>query len=204
MVKVAVKTIVRVGRAATSVVGLAVVLALSVGVASSALAGTGVGATFNLGQTNTVNAVSKLVGSVAAPSLQIDNNAKVNATALELQAEAGKIPMKVDYQSKVALLNVDKLDGQDAGAFVAARTYVVDKDLPLLGGGSVVSEAVGCDAGDVALGGGHPNAAQATHVEASGLSLDPRAWQAVARNGSANANNALVATVRCADLPLLR
>ncbi len=43
MFKGTVKTMVRVGRAATSVVGLAVVLALSVGVASSALAGTGVG-----------------------------------------------------------------------------------------------------------------------------------------------------------------
>ncbi len=204
MFKGTVKTMVRVGRAATSVVGLAVVLALSVGVASSALAGTGVGATFNLGQTNMVNAVSKLVGSVAAPSLQVDNNsANANATALELQVESGKAPMKVNSQVKVALLNADKLDGQDAGAFMTARTYVVDKDIPLPGGGSV-SETVSCDAGDVALGGGHLNAAQATHVEASGPSLDPRAWQIVARNGSTNANNALVATVRCADLPPLR
>ena len=62
-----------------------------------------------------------------------------------------------------------------------------------------------CDAGDVALdSGGYLNAAQATHVEASGPSLDPRAWQIVARHGSANANNALVATVRCADVPPLR
>ena len=128
---------VRGGRAATSVVGLAAVLALSVGVASSALAGTGVGATFDLGQTNTVNAVSKLVGSVAVPSLQIDNNsANANAAALELQVEAGKAPMKVNSQTKVALLNADKIDGQDAGAFMAARTYVVDKDIPLPGAGA--------------------------------------------------------------------
>jgi hypothetical protein len=33
--------------------------------------------------------------------------------------------------------------------------------------------------------------------------LDPRAWQIIAQNGSTNANNALVATVRCADLPPL-
>ena len=71
---------------------------------------------------------------------------------------------------------------------MAARTYGVDKDVPLPGGGGV-SETVGCDAGDVALG-GHLNAAQATHVEASGPSLDPRAWQVVARNGSTDANNA--------------
>jgi len=122
-------------------------------VASSALAGTGVGATFNRGRTNPVNAVSKLVGSVAAPSLQIDNNsANTSATALELQVEAGKPPMKVNSQAKVAFLNADKIDGQDAGAFMAARTYVVDKDIPLPGGGSV-SKAVGCDAGDVPLRG---------------------------------------------------
>ena len=203
MFKEAVKTMLRVGRAATSVVGLAVVLALSVGVATSALAGTGVGATFNLGQTTTVNAVSKLVGSVAGPSLQIDSSStNANVTALELRVETGKARLKANSQTKVALLNVDKLDGQDAGAFMAARTYVVDKDNALPGGGSV-SETVSCDTGDVALG-GHRNAAQATHVEASGLSLDPGAWQLGARDGSANANNALVATVRCAAVPPLR
>ena len=75
---------------------------------------------------------------------------------------------------------------------------------PCRGGGSV-SGTVSCDAGDVALdGGGYLNAAQATHVEASGPSLDPRAWQIIAQNGSTNANNALVATVRCADVPPLQ
>ena len=57
-----------VGRATTFTVGLAVILALSVGLASTALAGTGVGARFQLGQTNTVNVITKLVGSVAGPS----------------------------------------------------------------------------------------------------------------------------------------
>ncbi len=57
-----------VGRATTFTVGLAVILALSVGLASTALAGTGVEARFQLGQTNTVNAITKLVGSVVGPS----------------------------------------------------------------------------------------------------------------------------------------
>ena len=198
------KKVMLVGKATTFMVGLAVILALTVGLASSAIAGTGVGATFNLGKTNTVNAITKLAGSVVGPSLTIDNNSTgAAATALDLQVEAGKAPMKVNSQTKVALLNADKIDGQEAGAFMAARTYVVDEDIPLPGGGSV-SETVSCDAGDVALGGGHLNAAQATHVEASGPSLDPGAWQIVALNGSANSNNALVATVRCADLPPLR
>jgi hypothetical protein len=59
-----------------------------------------------------VNAASKLLGAMACHLLQIDNNCtNVNATALELQVEAGKAPMKVNPQTKVALLNADKLDG---------------------------------------------------------------------------------------------
>jgi hypothetical protein len=74
---------------------------------------------------------------VAGPSLQIDNSStNANATALDLQVEAGKAPMKVNSQTKVVLLNADKLDGQDAGAFMAARTYVVDKDVPCRGVGA--------------------------------------------------------------------
>ena len=56
-------------RTTTTVVGLAIMLALVFGVATTALAGTGVGARFDLGKTNTVNAVTRLVGSVAGPSL---------------------------------------------------------------------------------------------------------------------------------------
>ena len=59
----------RLGRSTATMMGLAMLLALSVGLASTALAGTGIGARFDLGKTNTVNAVSKLVGNVAGPSL---------------------------------------------------------------------------------------------------------------------------------------
>jgi hypothetical protein len=112
MVKSVARKVMWVGRATTFMVGLAVVLALSVGLASSALAGTGVGATFNLGKTNTVSAINKLVGSVAGPSLLIDNNSTdTGATALELQVEAGKAPMKVNSATQVANLNADQVDG---------------------------------------------------------------------------------------------
>src|SRR5918998_5613831 len=101
-------------RGTSVVVGLAVMLALVVGVASTALAGTGVGARLDLGVTNTVGQITKLVGSVAGPSLQIDNNStNAPATALDLQVEPGKAPMKVNSDGQVANLNADKLDGQD-------------------------------------------------------------------------------------------
>src|SRR4028119_455318 len=110
------KKVALVGRTASTVFGVALVLALVFGVATTALAGTGVGARFQLGQTNTVNAVTKLVGSVAGPSLQIDNNStNANATALDLQVEAGKAPMKVNSDAQVANLNSDKRDGKSAG-----------------------------------------------------------------------------------------
>jgi hypothetical protein len=118
-----------VGRATVFVVGLAVIVALTVGLATTALAGTGVGARFQLGQTNTVNAITKLVGSVAGPSLQIDNNStNANATALDLQVEAGKAPMKVNSDTNVANLNADKLDGLDSGAFLGANGTAANAD----------------------------------------------------------------------------
>src|SRR3712207_2898074 len=116
MLKSAAKKVMWVGKATVFVVGLAVALALTVGVASTALAGTGVGARFDLGKTNTVNAVSKLVGSVAGPSLQIDNNSQnAAATALDLKVETGRPPMRVDSQARVDNLNADRLDGFDSG-----------------------------------------------------------------------------------------
>ncbi len=112
-------------RATTTIVGLAIMLALVFGVATTALAGTGIGATFNLGQANTVNAISKLVGSVAGPSLQIDNNStNANATALDLQVEAGKAPMKVSATAgKATNLNADKVDGKDANQLVRVASF---------------------------------------------------------------------------------
>jgi hypothetical protein len=102
-----------VGRTACMVFGLALVMALLFGVATTALAGTGVGARFQLGQTNTVNAVSRLVGSVAGPSLQIDNNSTdASATALNLQVEPGRAPLTVDPAAgKATNLNADRIDG---------------------------------------------------------------------------------------------
>jgi hypothetical protein len=77
-----------------SLVGLAIILAFAVGLASAALAGTGVGARLDLGKTNAVNAVTRLVGNVAGLSVQIDNNSiGSGATALSLNVEPGRAPL---------------------------------------------------------------------------------------------------------------
>jgi hypothetical protein len=173
------------GRGTATMMGVTVMLALTVGLASTALAGTGVGAPFNLGKTNAVNAVSKLVGSVAGPSLTIDNNSTgTGATALDLQVESGKAPIKVNSQAKVANLNADKLDGKDSTQFLGASDKAVNADKldgvdsfdflqenerdELLpndtyvkqvsrlgpGGGGTAIASVDCDSGDKLLGGG--------------------------------------------------
>jgi hypothetical protein len=107
--------VLRLVKSTSLVVGLAVMMALMVGVASSALAGTGIGGVFNLGKTNTVNAVTKLAGIVPGASLVVDNNSTGSAaTALNLQVEAGKAPMKVNSPTKVENLNADQVDGKHA------------------------------------------------------------------------------------------
>jgi hypothetical protein len=83
-------------RATVFLVGLAVLLAVIFGVSSVALAGAGVGATFNLGKKNSVNQLSQLVGSTNNALLRIDNNAGNDATALDLRVEPGLAPMKVN------------------------------------------------------------------------------------------------------------
>jgi hypothetical protein len=62
--------------------------AAMMGVTTRALAGTGVGAAFDLGRTNTVDALSRLVGSTNNALLKIDNdNGGASATVLDLRVE---------------------------------------------------------------------------------------------------------------------
>jgi hypothetical protein len=56
------------------------------------VAGTGVGGVFNLGQTNTVNALSVLTGSVNRALLVLQNTSRgTSATALDLRVASGKL-----------------------------------------------------------------------------------------------------------------
>ena len=106
------------GKATTFCVGLAVILALVLGAATTALAGTGVGVVFNLGKANSVDRLSALVGSVSGAMLRVDNR-----TALELRvgsstaepATKRSSPMKVDSGAKFANLNAHEVDGRSFG-----------------------------------------------------------------------------------------
>ncbi len=102
--------------------------ALAVG-GTTALAGSGVGGIFNLGQTNTVGGTSTLTGETAAPQLTVKNtNANTSATALNLSVAAGRTPFKVNSAVKVSNLNADQLDGKDSTAFYGAGSKVANAD----------------------------------------------------------------------------
>jgi hypothetical protein len=186
-------------RTTTMVVGLAIMLALVLGVASTALAGTGVGATLNLGKINTVDAVSKLVGHVAGPSLRVDNNSvDADATALDLKVEPGRAPMKVNSERRVANLNADKLDGQEASAFMPAKTYRVDKPITI---DVVFSTAVSCDTGDLALGSAWAQKDAGTEIVTAAPSIaNPEAMGFLINSDSPLLDDMTLMAI-CADLP---
>jgi hypothetical protein len=192
-----------VGRATVFLVGLAVILALVVGFATAALAGTGVGATFNLGKLNTVNRISQLVGSTDNAMLRVDNNSGgTNATALELRVEPGHAPMRVDSSTAVSNLNADQVDGRSASSFVANSTYLLGQGQERVGdvlgdGSKVLSQS--CLPGDRLLSGGPASVNAASDVLDS-FARDTLTWQARINDSAvANPGDSFTVVVLCAD-----
>jgi hypothetical protein len=93
-----------------------VVAAAAVIAITGAASGSGVGAIFNLGKTNDVNATSSLAGSTKHPMLSVTNSG--SGTALSLRVRAGKAPFSVNSAGQVAKLNASLLGGLAASAFV--------------------------------------------------------------------------------------
>jgi hypothetical protein len=94
-----------VGRTASMVFGLALILALMIGTATTAFGANG--DFFKVGRSNIASAVSTLTKNGAGP-------------ALSLKVDSGP-PLAVDSTSKVARLNADRLDNLDSTRFVEAR-----------------------------------------------------------------------------------
>jgi hypothetical protein len=110
-------------RATTTVVGLAIMLALVVGVASAAFGANG--GNFILGSlNNTATALTRLVGNVNGSAMQVvNNNAGTDDSALSLSVQSGEAPMRVNSSKVVTNLNADKLDGQEASDLAEPRGY---------------------------------------------------------------------------------
>lgn len=101
--KIAVKAM-SMGKATVFAVGLAMILAVVLGVASSALAANG--KPFLLGQSNVATKVSTLVNRGVGP-------------ALGLKVGADQAPLSVNPEAGTATnLSADELDGKDASAFL--------------------------------------------------------------------------------------
>ncbi|MDQ3928108.1 MAG: hypothetical protein M3328_03060 [Chloroflexota bacterium] len=106
--------------------GVGVMLAVVLGVATTALGETG--GNFILGKANSAITPSKLVASIARPTLQLVNKStETAATALNLSVASGKAPLKVNASAGTATnLSADKLDGKDSSEFASyTRTVVV-------------------------------------------------------------------------------
>src|SRR5918993_2213073 len=118
MVRSAVNKVVWMARATTVVVGVAIMLGLIFGVATSAFGANG--GNFILGSlNNTATAITKLTGTVGGgPALQVSNpSTATGSRALDLQVATGKAPMRVNSGTKVTNLNADLLDGKDSRTF---------------------------------------------------------------------------------------
>jgi hypothetical protein len=108
-----------VGRTASMVFGLALVLALILGVVTMAAAAVP-GDPFKLGQYNRVDGLTVLASTLAGPVLRVDNEG--SGPALDLRVGDPRTdpfnktvaPMKVDSPARVDFLNADRLDGKSA------------------------------------------------------------------------------------------
>ena len=208
-----IKTIMNVGRATVFAIGFAVMLAVVLGVATTANAKAG--DPLKLGRLNTVNQLTQLVGSVAGPSLRIDNNSTgVGATALRLEVEPGKPPMSVNSTTEVNGLNVDSIDSlnssdflqesSDRDDFLPSRTY--NKSGSVTNGSKFAERTaeVSCDTGDIALSGGYTygfdGGADGRYVSAERTSGATYSVSFV----NPEFDDSLTPNVTCADFPPLR
>ena len=147
MLRGAASKVMWVGRATVFLVGLAVILALVFGVATTALGANG--NPFLLGKSNVATALSKLTGNVNGAAMQVVNsNAGADDTALSLSVQAGESPMRVNSPTKVANLNADKIDGKDFSDFDFDRVLRAFGSLPQEGtftstGGTLIISATG-------------------------------------------------------------
>src|SRR5215210_7468657 len=113
-------------RSTSMVSGLALVLALILGVASVALSATG--GNFILGKANEATTVSKLTASIAGPALTLVNQSTdTAATALNISVASGKAPLRVNAAAGTATnLSADEIDGKDSSEFYARGEEVAD------------------------------------------------------------------------------
>ena len=174
MIRSALGKVAWVGRTASMVFGLALVMALVIGLASTAWSATG--GNFVLGKANVATTVSKLTASIAGPALTLVNRSTdAAATALNVSVAEGKAPIKVNAAAGTATgLSADELDGMDSAAYqrrVSAGCPAGESIRSIGADGSATCEpddsgASGAAGGD--LSGNYPNPQLANGAVAGG------------------------------------
>ena len=168
---------VRLARGTALFVGAAVMLAVVLGVGTTALAANG--KPFLLGKPNVATAVSTLVNRGVGP-------------ALSLNVKAGQPPLAVNSRAKVVNLNADRVDGLDSTAFQRSGTKATDSDkldgkdsADFLGADQKAADATHADRADIATNAS--NAANADTLDGRNSSDfapgSAEAWHEVGASG---------------------
>ena len=198
-----------VGRATVFLVGLAVILAVLFGLASTAFGANG--DAWRLGQGNVATKLTSLGGTlgVNGAMLKVANkNGGTDDTAMRLEVDPQEPPMSVNSTTKVNGFNADQLDGKEASQFMASSIYLREFTLdpnqfPNQGGPGILKPADGtrvisqkCDSGDRLLSGG-PASVDSGSVVLDSFPSDPVTWTARIKPEAGGDNWTVV--VLCAD-----
>ena len=221
----------RMARGTATMLGLALMLAVVLGAATTANAA--VGDPLKLGEINAMSKITRLVGASDGVLLSITNDG--SGSALRLQVKPGKAPLSVNPEAGTATgLSADKLDGKDSAAFLGKGDkafnsdrldgldsfdylqenerdellpndiYTVSNPVRTSGGGVTELQGAFCDGGDAVLSGGGGT------LENDGRDDDllfsspngSGSWTVTVRDNGAPSTVTVEAV--CADLPPLR
>jgi hypothetical protein len=163
MMRRAASKVMWVGRATVFVVGLSVIMALVLGMATAAFGANG--DFFKVGKSNFASAVSVLDKSGAGP-------------ALRLLVDSGA-PLAVNSSAKVTNLNADKLDGLDASQLGGLSGVTQVSQDGVLDSADFETTIATCPDGTVAIGGGGRilGVRSAAAIDESRRDFgDPRKW----------------------------
>jgi hypothetical protein len=165
-------------------VGLAVILALVFGAATTAMGADG--KPFLLGKRNVATLASKLINRGEGP-------------ALSLKVGEGQPPLAVNSSARVANLNTDKIDGLDSTELRQRTGVYMVSEVHEGMVNTTTFDALPCDKGDEILAGGYVGLSSGARVEASHSQSNGTEWITGLESGSAAGSLNMVA--ECYDYP---
>ena len=196
----------RLARGTATMLGLAVLIAAVLGLGTAALAAVP-GDPLKLGQRNAMDTLTILAGSANDALLSVENGSPgargAPASALALKVAPANPPLRVNAEAGTATnLSADELDGKDAGAFFAGKTYLVKREAQGIGGGGVITVTAACDNADNMLSGGGGSMTDIQDDVAISYPLSTREWSVSFQDNGTSSK--FFTQVLCADFPPLR